>query len=188
MIIHLKKKMIGIFLIVTCITAVSCNSKTNNTQNSQVIETTVDSATSSPTHQANEVSFTDENGKNITLSSLKGKVVFINFWATWCPPCIHEMPSINSLKQSFKGTNEIIFLMVDVDGMMDKSKAFMAENKYDLQVYAPHGEIPSEFLGNAIPTTVIINKKGELVDRLEGGRDYADPVIKKSLDKLIQSN
>ncbi|GEM64900.1 alkyl hydroperoxide reductase [Sphingobacterium faecium NBRC 15299] len=188
MITHLNKKMIGMFLVVTSITAVSCNSQTKDNPNSQAVETTVDSAATSPTSQANEVSFIDENGKDITLSSLKGKVVFINFWATWCPPCIHEMPSINSLKQSFKENNEIIFLMVDVDGMMDKSKAFMAENKYDLQVYAPHGEIPSEFLGNAIPTTVILNKKGELVDRLEGGRDYADPAIKKSLDKLIQIN
>lgn len=185
--IHFNKKMIGILLIAASITAVSCNSQTKNTQNSQTTETTGDSAATTAVSHANGISFKDENGKDITLSSLKGKVVFINFWATWCPPCIHEMPSINTLKQSFKGNDNIIFLMVDVDGTMEKSKAFMSENKYDLQVYVPNGEIPSNFLGNAIPTTVIIDKKGELVNRMEGGRDYADPEILKSLNELVQS-
>lgn len=188
MIIHLNKKMISMFLIATSIIAVSCNSQNKDTKNSQAIESSTESTTTNEAALTNEFSFTDENGKHITLSSLKGKVVFINFWATWCPPCIHEMPSINSLKQSFKGNNDIIFLMVDVDGAMDKSKAFMLDNKYDLQVYEANGEIPSQFLGNAIPTTVILDKNGELVDRMEGGRDYADPAIKKSLDKLLQSN
>ena len=186
--IQFNRKMIGMLLIACSITAISCNSKTKDTQNSKSDETAEDSTVATTAIQANEVSFKDENGKDITLSSLKGKVVFINFWATWCPPCIHEMPSINTLKQSFKGNDEIVFLMVDVDGTMEKSKAFMTENKYDLQVYIPNGDIPQDFLRNAIPTTVIINKKGEMVDRMEGGRDYADPEIAKSLNELIQSN
>jgi thiol-disulfide isomerase/thioredoxin len=176
------------FLIAASISAISCNSQTKDTQNSQSVETTGDSTGTSTASQANDVSFKDENGKDITLSSLKGKVVFINFWATWCPPCIHEMPSINTLKQSFNGNDDIVFLMVDVDGTMEKSKAFMTENKYDLQVYIPNGEIPQDFLGNAIPTTVILNKKGEMVDRMEGGRDYAAPEIKKALNDLILNN
>src|SRR5690606_29413117 len=109
-----------------------------------------------------EVTFMDEDGKKVSLESLKGKVVFINFWATWCPPCIHEMPSINKLKQSFDADDEIIFLMVDVDGKLDKSTAFMEKNEYDLTVYAPESQIPSDFLGRAIPTTVILDKTGAM--------------------------
>ena len=128
-----------------------------------------------------ELSFKDKEGKVVQLSALKGKVVFINFWATWCPPCIHELPSIDQLRQSLKDNKDIVFLMVDVDGDIEKSSAFMTENKYDLPLYIPESEIPPEFLGQSIPTTVILDKAGKIVERLEGSRDYGAPEIKKAL-------
>lgn len=133
------------------------------------------------------ISFKDENGKIVSLSSLKGKVVFINFWATWCPPCIHEMPSINDLKKSFEGNGNIVFLMVDVDNKIAQSTAFMTKNNYDLPVYTPASDIPSDFLAGAIPTTVILDKSGEMVGRLEGGRDYTDPQLINALKALVES-
>lgn len=141
-----------------------------------------------PEYSGLDVSFTGENGKAVSLASLKGKVVFINFWAIWCPPCVHEMPSINKLKQSFEGNDKIVFLMVDVDGKMKESKAFMEKNKYDLPVYIPNGQIPSEYLGSSIPTTVILNKNGVMMAHIEGGRDYTSIEIVKVLNKLIQSD
>lgn len=134
------------------------------------------------------VAFTDQKGQVVTLDALKGKVVFINFWATWCPPCIHEMPSINSLRNTFKGNQHIEFLMVDVDNDIEKSAAFLKENNYDLPLYTPSGDIPPEFLGASIPTTVILDKKGQIVERLEGSRDYAAPEIAKALEELINAN
>lgn len=144
-----------------------------------------DQAPSNPPQQTNEVIFTDAKGKLIKLSSLKGKVVFINFWATWCPPCVEEIPSIAQLQQTFKNDNRIVFLMVDVDGKLKQSTAFMEKNKYQLVVYAPKNPIPSNFLGNAIPTTVVIGKHGELAARMEGGRNYASPEFQKALTKLM---
>lgn len=138
--------------------------------------------------ETSDISFKGGDGKTVTLSSLKGKVVFINFWATWCPPCIREMPSINELKQSFKGNDNIVFLMVDVDNRMEKSSAFMQENNYDLPVYVPASNIPSDYLGGAIPTTVILDKSGDMIVRMEGGRDYRDPEITKALNELVESN
>ncbi|AIM36691.1 TlpA family protein disulfide reductase [Sphingobacterium sp. SG20118] len=183
-----NRSILGMLLSIASISLLSCNSQNKENQNSQNTEITAENTTDATSSLTNDVSFIDENGKDITLSSLKGKVVFINFWATWCPPCIREMPSINSLKESFKDRDDIVFLMVDVDGTMEKSKGFMTENNYNLQVYIPKGEIPSNFLGNAIPTTVILNKNGELVNRMEGGRDYAAPEIIASLNELLQSN
>lgn len=136
---------------------------------------------------ASGVLFKDESGKVVSLNSLKGKVVFINFWATWCPPCIHEMPSIDALRKSFKGSDRIVFLMVDVDNKIEQSAAFMEKNKYDLPVYTPAGPIPSDYLGGAIPTTVILDKRGKMVGRLEGGRDYTDPQMVKALKELVGS-
>ncbi|MGV8879629.1 MAG: TlpA family protein disulfide reductase [Sphingobacteriaceae bacterium] len=127
------------------------------------------------------VSFSDGDGKTVSMNDLKGKVVFINFWATWCGPCVQEMPTIHQLRQSFKDNKDVVFLMVDVDGKYKRSQAFMEENQYDLPVYIPNGQIPEEFLGNAIPTTVILSKKGEMMARLEGGRDYSDPEIANKL-------
>ncbi len=141
---------------------------------------------SAPTTQ--ELSFKDKEGKVLPLSALKGKVVFINFWATWCPPCIHELPSIDQLRQSLKDHKDIVFLMVDVDGDMEKSSAFMAENKYDLPLYIAAGDIPAEFLGQSIPTTVIMDKAGKIVERLEGSRDYGTPEIKKALQDIASGS
>lgn len=135
-----------------------------------------------------DLSFKDKAGNVVTLSALKGKVVFINFWATWCPPCIHEMPSINTLRQGFKDNKNIEFIMVDVDNDIDQSTAFMTENKYDLPLYTAAGEIPPEFLGGSIPTTVILDKNGKIVERLEGSRDYAAPEIAKALEELTKAN
>lgn len=135
-----------------------------------------------------ELSFKDKEGKVLQLSALKGKVVFINFWATWCPPCIHELPSIDQLRQSLKDHKDIVFLMVDVDGDMEKSSAFMAENKYELPLYIAEGDIPAEFLGQSIPTTVILDKAGKIVERLEGSRDYGTPEIKKALQDIASGS
>ena len=121
----------------------------------------------------------------MALNDLKGKVVFINFWATWCPPCIEEMPSINELKTKFAGNEDIVFLMVDVDGKYKKAQTFMNKRKFNLPVYVPHSEIPKEFLGGAIPTTVILDKKGAIAIRLEGGRDYSAPEMRRGLQQLI---
>ncbi len=135
---------------------------------------------------ANDITFQDGNGKIIALNNLKGKVVFINFWATWCPPCIQELPSINELKAKFDENENIVFLMVDVDGKHKKSQAFIDKRKFDLPVYVPHSEIPQEYLGGAIPTTVILDKKGTIAARIEGGRDYSTPEIISGLKKLIK--
>ncbi|UMQ40849.1 MULTISPECIES: TlpA family protein disulfide reductase [Bacteroidota] len=180
----------GIFII-TALSLAACGNTDRNKEN-----TAAD--VNAPTGEVAEkealvattagITFKDEAGKTVALSSLKGKVVFINFWATWCPPCIHEMPSINELKKSYKGNDDIVFLMVDVDNDIQKSTAFMKEKKYDLPVYVPASEIPSDYLGGSIPTTVILDKSGDMIARMEGGRDYNSPDIIKALNELVESN
>lgn len=137
---------------------------------------------------ANDFSMQNEAGETFNTESLRGKVVFINFWATWCPPCIKEMPSIEQLKKSYDGNDNIVFLLVDVDGKMEKSKAFMQKNKFDLEVSIPDGNIPPTLLGNAIPTTIILDKNGDITGKLEGAYDYSNPEMKKALDKLVAQN
>lgn len=165
-----------------------CTIATQNTNKDQAASTIQVEPSSLPQYASEDVQFIDSQGKTVSLSDLKGKVVFLNFWATWCPPCIAEMPSINKLKQSFKDQDDIVFLLVDVDNNLKKSTEFMRKKNYDLPVYVPAGAIPSAYLEGAIPTTVILDKKGEIIARIEGGRDYSSPGMLKALNQLIESN
>lgn len=132
------------------------------------------------------VYFKEMQGDTVNLSDLKGKVVFINFWATWCPPCIAEMPSINTLYAKYKNHKKIVFLMVDMDGKIEKSSAFMKKRKFDLPVFVPASEIPIQYFSGSLPTTLILNKEGNLVFKHMGGADYSHPEVSAFLDKLIQ--
>lgn len=132
-----------------------------------------------------EIYFKDGNGSTFSLSSLKGKVVFINFWTTWCPPCRAELPAINKLYKKFKDNNNIVFLMVDVDGKYASSARFMRKHHYDLPVYTAEGEIPSVYLDGAIPTTIIIDKKGAMAVKHTGAANYDTPQVEKALTQLI---
>lgn len=127
----------------------------------------------------------DSEGKVIDIKDQQGKVLFINFWATWCPPCIAEMPSINEMYARYKNNPKVMILEVDVDNDFSKSVPFMTKNNYQMPVYNIASELPQGFLSNAIPTTVIIDKTGTVVARHEGGADYTDQGFYKYLDGLI---
>ena len=171
------------FLVLSTAILAGCSNVDGKHNNKERKTTTVTEKTDIRTD--NGITFQDGNGKIVALNDLKGKVVFINFWATWCPPCIEEMPSINELKTKFAGNEDIVFLMVDVDGKYKKAQTSMNKRKFNLPVYVPHSEIPKEFLGGAIPTTVILDKKGAIAIRLEGGRDYSAPEMRRGLQQLI---
>lgn len=135
--------------------------------------------------KAPEAVFENGAGEKIKISDLKGKVVFINFWATWCPPCRAEMPTINKLYAQFKDNKDIVFLIVDADNKYAKSKAYLTKNKFDLPLYVPSGNIPYDYFSGALPTTVMINKEGEIVFHHAGSADYSDPKMIAFIKKLV---
>ncbi|MFI5162640.1 MAG: TlpA family protein disulfide reductase [Sphingobacteriales bacterium] len=122
----------------------------------------------------------DIKGKVTDLQQLKGKVVFINFWATWCPPCLAELPSINTLYQKVKNDPDIIFLTVDIDNNLQKSTQFLQNKRYNLSVYGGSPtQVPDKLYENGIPTTLIIDKKGNIVFTHFNRANYDD-------DKFLQ--
>ncbi|WP_262245592.1 TlpA family protein disulfide reductase [Parapedobacter soli] len=143
-------------------------------------EETTDAIPSKPS-----VFFADGDGNRIDAANQEGKVVFINFWATWCPPCIAEMPSIDKLYQQYKDNDNIVFVMADVDSQYEKSKQFMIDRNLNLPVHVPAGDIPGHWLSSAIPTTVILDKRGEIAARHEGMADYSRPEVADFIDSLI---
>jgi thiol-disulfide isomerase/thioredoxin len=133
-----------------------------------------------------QVTFADGKGKSISLAELKGKVIFINFWATWCPPCIAEMPSIQDLYTKYKDNEQVVFIMVDVDGKYKQASDFMKKKGYTLPVYLPESEVPKEYFAGSMPTTVILDKSGKLAFHHLGAADYSDPEITGFIDKLLK--
>ncbi|TKC12712.1 TlpA family protein disulfide reductase [Pedobacter polaris] len=119
------------------------------------------------------IKFKDATGKVISLADLKGKVVFLNFWATWCPPCLAEMPSINMFYEQFKNDKDIVFLMIDADGDFPKAQAYMDRKNYKLPVYTFGSDIPKTLFKGSLPTTVVLDKQGRVSLNGEGAANYA---------------
>ncbi len=170
---------IFIFLCFGCQTQAQDNEDENREVSSAI------APTQEFVHKGFDISFQAANKSIINTQDLIGKVVFINFWATWCPPCIAEMPSIQILYDKFKDNKDIVFLMVDVDSDLKGAEQFMNSRKFTLPIYIPNSNIPSSFLEGAIPTTVILDKRGNIDVLLEGGRDYTAPQMTQALESLL---
>jgi thiol-disulfide isomerase/thioredoxin len=109
---------------------------------------------------------------NAALIPTEGKVVFINFWASWCPPCVAEMPDIERLYQQFKGDERVVFMMVNLDNDPAKRDAFIERKNFDLPFYALAGNIPPELQSQAIPATYVVDKRGVVVMSRQGMASY----------------
>lgn len=114
---------------------------------------------------------TDANGATVSFESFKGKTVFLNLWATWCPPCIAEMPDINDLYGKVD-LNEVAFVMVSRDDDFQKAVNFTKKKEYDFPVYSAASRLPEVFQTNSIPTTFVISPEGKLVAKRMGMAKY----------------
>lgn len=128
----------------------------------------------------------DLDGKTVAFESLKGKVIFLNIWATWCPPCIAEMPNIQKLYDKV-GSDKIAFVMLSVDeGGMAKVKKFIDKKGYTFPVYMPASSFPNEFYSTAIPTTFIISPEGKIVAKQEGMAEYDTKEVREFLQGMAK--
>ncbi|GGH11215.1 TlpA family protein disulfide reductase [Pedobacter zeae] len=137
--------------------------------------------------ELNGIRFKDAKGNLVDLGDLKGKVIFLNFWATWCPPCRAEMPSVNKLYNQFKDDTDIVFIFADADGDFARSGKFMSDRKYEMPIYKVQSDIPEKVFAGALPTTVIFDKQGRLSFKHEGVANYADPKVIDFIKKLKNS-
>lgn len=120
----------------------------------------------------------DINGAEVNLQSFAGKKVFVNLWATWCPPCRIEMPEIEKLYQA-TDKNKAAFLLISLDDNFEKAKKYVKRRKLDLPIYYPLDSLPKLFQVQGIPTTFIFNEQGELVQQVEGAANYNTPEYRK---------
>ena len=106
-------------------------------------------------------------GDKLQLSSLLGKVVVIDFWATWCGPCREQHPLYEEVKAKFKDTGDVVFIAVDTDEDRSLVKPFLAQIKWSQNVYFEDG-LQSLLQVSSIPTTIVLGKKGEVFTRMVG--------------------
>ncbi len=121
----------------------------------------------------------------VRLSDYRGKVVFLNFWATWCPPCRMELPSMEKLYENLK-TQPFVILAVNVDESdPDNVKNFVNSMNLTFPVLMDDGSVSKIYNVNAIPTTFIIRKDGTIDAIVNGARPWDDPSYVSAFDKLL---
>jgi thiol-disulfide isomerase/thioredoxin len=134
-----------------------------------------------------DIIFQDAAGKEVTLSSFKGKTILLNLWATWCGPCREEMPALNRLQAELGSDKfEVVALSLDRKGY-DASKKFLDDLKADkVKLYAdPTAKQGMELKLLGMPTTILINKDGLEVGRLAGSAEWDSDDAKKLIQSMI---
>lgn len=127
------------------------------------------------------------DGEKVAFESLKGKVVFINLWATWCGPCRTEMPGIQKLYEKTE-SDDIAFVMlsIDKDGDQNKVISYIKKNNFSFPVYMPSGGLSSQLNVPSIPTTFIISKDGKVAHQKIGSTNYDTEKYRKILSELAE--
>ncbi|MEO5360001.1 MAG: TlpA family protein disulfide reductase [Nitrospirota bacterium] len=127
------------------------------------------------------------DGKTFSLSSLKGKAILINFWATWCPPCVEELPSMNKLYLKYK-QNGFEVVAVDLDSSVAKVKQFIAKNPLNFVVALdPDKQVAKKlYKVTAQPTSFLINSEGKIIKKYLGSIDWFDDSAQKEIQELLQ--
>ncbi len=126
----------------------------------------------------------NSKGETVAMEELRGKVIFLNIWATWCPPCIAEMPGINKLYKDID-KDKIAFIMLSVDQDFQKAVDYNNRKGYDFEVYEAAGGMPQIYLTQSIPTTYVIDANGNLVLTHMGMGDYNTKEFKEFLKDQI---
>ena len=137
---------------------------------------------------APDFTLSDLDGEPVRLGDLKGKVVFLNFWATWCPPCIIEMPTMEKLHREF-GDKGLVILAINKREGTQTVKAFVESHKFTFKTLLdPKGKVSNRYYAWALPLTAIVNRRGEKMYTVIGYRDWDTPDAKEFFHQLLEEN
>lgn len=169
----LRRRIVPSIILLVCL--LNCTGKNTKGENEKTV---------------NEISILDQiklkdmDDRSMNLVQYQGKAIFINFWATWCGPCIKEMPSIERARNILKDSN--IEFLIASNETIEQIQSFIAKRNLDLHYVQLQN---MEELGvPALPTTYIINPKGELVFSETGSREWDAPVNIELLTQIIEDH
>lgn len=180
---YMKKKLFiwipVVILVLTAFYIVKMNNQKNvkafaGNQNTLTNGTTASQSTNAGKVKAIDFKLKDLNGKEVSLKDFKGKKVFLNFWASWCPPCKAEMPDIEKLYQETKDT-DLVILAVDLGEDTPTVKNFISKNKYDFNVLLDSDQnVGRMYSITSIPTSFFIDKDGNIINKRVGAMTLED--------------
>lgn len=141
-----------------------------------------DAASSQPTG----FDFANINGVSQNTSTLRGKVVFVNFWASWCPPCRAELPSVQALYDKFKNNPDIFFLTISEDDDLSVAGQFLEKQHFSIPLYKTISGVPNQLYTGTLPTTIILDKQGNIRYQHEGFANYSSNKFLKEMEALVK--
>ena len=125
----------------------------------------------------------DMEGNSMPFSDLKNKVVFLNLWATWCPPCVGEMPDIQKLYNKMKNNDNVAIVLLSNESS-ESVKAFIEKRGFEMPIYTAQQALPKAFSSTSIPVTFIISRKGEILLNQKGAANWSGKKTTELLEKL----
>ncbi len=128
-------------------------------------------------------SLRDINGERHSFSEFKDKAVFLNFWATWCPPCIAEMPSIQRLYDEYG--DKLVFVLASSEDIKTLNR-FLEKKEYTFPVYILDSRVPDVFASRSIPASFLISPEGKILMKKQGAARWDGKKVKALLDEIIQ--
>lgn len=140
-----------------------------------------------PPQPAPEVSFTDDVGANVALADFRGRFLIVNLWATWCQPCLKEMPSLAALQQRIGPALAVLAISEDRAGE-DVVKPFAAKLSLDklLKIYLdPKSAVGRAFGARGLPTSIVIDRDGLVLGKVEGQADWDSEAMRARLATLM---
>ena len=126
----------------------------------------------------------NKEGTVYNFESTKGTVVLVNFWATWCPPCIAEMPNMQLLYDDYKDKIEFVFVSNEEFLVINE---FLSKKGYTFDVFNPMTKFPDAFDVTSIPRTFLIDKTGRIVIDKSGAANWNSESVRKTIDELIET-
>lgn len=136
--------------------------------------------------KASDFNLKDVKGGVFNLSSLRGRVVILNFWATWCPPCRAEMPSLNNLYREFRNIG-LEVVAVSTDRSVSPVREYLSKNPLDIKVLIDSdNRVSRQYKVFSIPTSFIIDRNGIIIERYLGEEDWTSSEIKKKVLDILR--
>jgi thiol-disulfide isomerase/thioredoxin len=137
---------------------------------------------------APELPIIDRSGKKIDLSKQKGRLLIVHFWATWCPPCVEEIPALSRFWDTYRDRSDISLYAISVDKDWKAIDTFSAKNPNQLPIYRDPNSATSQRFGTTqYPETYITNRNGRVLYRVQGAVSWDDPDLRQRIQQLLAS-
>ena len=181
------KFFIFILIILTSLSFKSYNNKDNDLISEFLKNELEDFELSKEKKNISNLTFKDHKEKEISFSDFKGKILLVNFWATWCAPCIKEMPSLDRLETKINGDFDVIAISVDRDGIekvidfFDENKISNLEKFFDIK-----NSLAKEMNLYGVPTSFFVNKEGNLIGYYQGDMEWDNDTVINFINYLIK--